>query len=422
MSAEGTSVEAPVLDVGAFYEIVTAHLEAAFGRRRPLWVRGEVAKVYEKGHVYLDLVDAGSDTSDTRRPVLNAHCWSRQWAPLKARLAADGVTLAAGVTVALYGYVDVYAPQGKIGFSVLDVDVTSLLGELARRRQELIGRLRAEGLLEANARHPVPAVPLSVGVVASPDTEGFRDFAGVLEASGLAFSLEVAPSLVQGEGAPPQIVAALERLAARRPDVICVVRGGGSRGDLACFDDESVARAIAGCPVPVFTGIGHTGDESVADLVAHTRAITPTKLAEHLVERVRTWREERLRRPAARVRERALDLLDEADAYVAERRRAVVFGVRDRIRAEERHLVSTRRRLLLDARRTLGGARDRLDHHRALLAAYDPSRRLAQGWSIVTDASGRVVRDTRAVAVGDEVRVRVATGAFGARVETVEEG
>ncbi|HQU26446.1 MAG TPA: exodeoxyribonuclease VII large subunit [Acidimicrobiales bacterium] len=264
MSVEGTSVEAPVLDVAAFYEVVTAHLEAAFGRRRPLWVRGEVAKVYEKGHVYLDLVDGGSDTADTRRPVLNAHCWSRQWGPLKARLAADGVTLAPGMTVTLYGYVDVYAPQGKIGFSVLDVDVTSLLGELARRRQELIGRLRAEGLLEANARHPVPAVPLRVGVVASPATEGFRDFAGVLEGSGFAFALEVVASLVQGEGAPPQIVAALESLAARAPDVICVVRGGGSRGDLACFDDESVARAIAHCPVPVFTGIGHTGDESVA--------------------------------------------------------------------------------------------------------------------------------------------------------------
>ncbi len=422
MSVEGTSAEAPVLDVAAFYEIVTAQLEAAFGRRRPLWVRGEVAKVYEKGHVYLDLVDAGSDTADTRRPVLNAHCWSRQWGPLKARLAADGVTLAAGVAVTLYGYVDVFAPQGKIGFTILDVDVTSLLGELARRRQELIGRLRTEGLLEANARHPVPTVPLRVGVVASPATEGFRDFAGVLEGSGFAFAIEVVPSLVQGEGAPPQIVDALARLAARAPDVICVVRGGGSRGDLACFDDESVARAIARCPVPVFTGIGHTGDESVADLVAHTRAITPTKLGEILVERVRAWREDRLRRPAARVRERAGDLLDEADAYVAERRRAVVFGVRDRIRAEERHLASTRQRLVVDARRTLGGARDRLDHHRALLAAYDPARRLAQGWSIVTDASGRVVRDVEAVSVGDEVTVRVATGAFGARVEAVGEG
>ena len=100
----------------------------------------------------------------------------------------------------------------------------------------------------------------------------------------------------------------------------------------------------------------------------------------------------------------------------------MVAGVRDRIRTEERHLSSTRRRLVVDARRTLEGARGRLAHHRALLAAYDPARRLAQGWSIVTDANGRVVREVGAVSVGDELRVRVATGSFGARVESVGEG
>lgn len=422
MTTETTQPAAPVLEVAQFYELVTAHLEAAFGRRRPVWVRGEIAKVYEKGHVYIDLVDAGSDTSDTRRPVLNAHCWSRQWAPLKARLAGEGVTLAAGATVNVYGYVDVYAPQGRIGFTVLDVDVTSLLGDVARRRQELIGRLRAEGLLEANGRRPVPPVPLTVGLVASVNSEGFRDFTGALEHSGFAFHVLVVGTLVQGEGAPPQIVAALDRLAGLAPDVVCVVRGGGSRGDLACFDDERVARAIARCPVPVFTGIGHTGDESVADLVAHTRAITPTKLGEDLVERVRTWREERVRRPAARIRDRAADLLEEADAYARERRRSVVLGVRDRLRAEERHLASTRQRLAVDARRSLDTAAELLAHERALLAAYDPSRRLAQGWSIVTDASGRVVRDAAAVAPGDALRVRLHRGALDARVESVEEG
>jgi exodeoxyribonuclease VII large subunit len=421
VAIEGAPTDPPVLEVGQFYELVTAHLEAAFGRRRPVWVRGEIAKVFEKGHVYIDLVDAGSDTADTRRPVLNAHCWSRQWVPLKARLASEGVTLAVGATLNVLGYVDVYAPQGRLGFTILDVDVTSLLGEVARRRQELIARLRAEGLLEANARRPVAAVPLRVGLVASPGTEGYRDFTGALVASGFSFDVAVVPTLVQGEGAPPQIVAALERLGAAACDVICVVRGGGSRGDLACFDDERVARAIAACPVPVFTGIGHTGDESVADLVAHSRAITPTKLGEDLVDRVRGWRDERLRRPAARVREGARDLVDEADAYVNERRRAVVAGVRGRLRAEDRHLALTRRRLVLDARRTLEVARDGLEHRRALVSAYDPARRFAQGWSIVTDASGRVVREAAAVAVGDDVEVRLMAGRLGARVHRVEE-
>ncbi|HEV7958415.1 MAG TPA: exodeoxyribonuclease VII large subunit, partial [Acidimicrobiales bacterium] len=95
----------PVLEVGEFYQLLTAHLESGFGRRRPHWVRGEIAKVYEKGHVYVDLVDAGTASSDTKRPVLNAHCWATPWAPLKRRLATEGVTLKLGMVVSFYGYV-----------------------------------------------------------------------------------------------------------------------------------------------------------------------------------------------------------------------------------------------------------------------------------------------------------------------------
>ena len=129
-----------VLEVAQFYQLLTAHLEEGFGRRRPRWVRGEIAKVYEKGHVYLDMVDAGTH-SDTKRPVLNAHCWATPWGPLKKRLAAEGVVLQAGMVVNVYGYVDLYAPQGRIGFTITDIDVEGLLGDVARRRQELIARL-----------------------------------------------------------------------------------------------------------------------------------------------------------------------------------------------------------------------------------------------------------------------------------------
>ena len=97
-----TTSDDPVFEVGVFYQLITAHLEASFGRRRPHWVRGEIAKVYEKGHVYVDLVDAGSASSDTKRPVLNAHCWATPWAPLKRRLASEGVTLGAGMVVSFY--------------------------------------------------------------------------------------------------------------------------------------------------------------------------------------------------------------------------------------------------------------------------------------------------------------------------------
>jgi len=410
------TLEEPVLEVGEFYQLLTAHLESEFGRRRPHWVRGEIAKVYEKGHVYVDLVDAGSASSDTKRPVLNAHCWATPWAPLKRKLAAEGVTLKPGMVVSFFGYVDVYAPQGKIGFSITEIDVEGLLGDVARRRQELILRLTSEGLLDRNKAKTVVPVPLRVGLVASPGTEGYSDFTGQLLNSRFSFDVVLIKTLVQGEQAPAQIVGALETLDEHGVDVICVVRGGGSKGDLACFDDERVARAIANSSTPVFTGIGHTGDESVADLVAHTRAITPTKLGEELVALVENWCEANVRYPSQRLLELSTDVLDEAANYLDERRRTMIFAVRDRLRAEERHLASTRERLVIQGRHLVASAAQMLASNRQLLSAYDPVRRLAQGWSVVTDAKGAVVKALRDVTNGEEIHVLVSDGTFGAQV------
>lgn len=414
--------DAEVLDVGAFYEMLTERLESAYGRRHPRWIRGEIAKVYEKSHLYVDLVDAGSSASDTKRPVLNAHCWASQWSTIKHQLAQDGVTLGAGAVVNLFGYVDLYAPSGRIGFTVTRVDVAGLLGDVARRRLELIARLRTEGLLEANRARTLSPVPLRVGLVASPGTEGFNDFTGQLLASRLSFAVTLVASAVQGEAAPAQIVRALATLDAAGLDVICVVRGGGSRGDLACFDDERVARAIATAATPVVTGIGHTGDESVADLVAHHAAITPTKLGEELVARVADWRERHVTHASRSVADAAAAVLDEATEYVAERRRTMIFAVRDRLRAEGRNLAATRRRLEVSSRHVLGAATASLASARQLLGAYDPGRRLAQGWSIVTRRDGTLVRALADVAGGDELEVRVRDGSFAATVNDMRGG
>jgi len=416
--ADDVALVEPVLEVGQFYELITTHLESAFGRRQPRWVRGEIAKVFEKGHLYVDLVDAGSASSDTKRPVLNAHCWTSVWGPLKRRLADEGLTMKPGVIVNLFGYVDVYAPQGKIGFTVTAIDAEGLLGDVARRRAELIARLGAEGLLETNKRVAMSPVALRVGLVASPGTEGFNDFTGQLVSSGYSFDVRLVTTLVQGDQAPAQIVAALATLDSEALDVICLVRGGGSKGDLASFDDERVARAIAGASTPVWTGIGHTGDESIADLVAHTRAITPTKLGEELVARVRAWDQRNLRVPAQRLTIALEAVLDEATEFIQERRRTMVFAVRDRLRSEERHLVAVRERLVLQTRHLLDAATTSLATTRQLLSAYDPDRLLAQGWSIVTRADGSTVSKISNVAVGERVRVRLSDGNFDATIST----
>ncbi|MDE3223014.1 MAG: hypothetical protein KGL79_06225, partial [Acidobacteriota bacterium] len=209
---------------------------------------------------------------------------------------------------------------------------------------------------------------------------------------------------------PEQIVRALERLDEADRDVICVVRGGGSKGDLACFDDERVARAIAQCATPVFTGIGHTGDESVADLVAFARAITPTKLGEEIVAMVAQWHARHVRQSAQTLARFANDLLEESHEYLRERRRTVVFALRDRLRAETRHLATQRQRLLRDTRQLLEVNATWLTSARQLLSAYDPQRRLAQGWSMVTTASGTLVRSSDDVVEGTNLVIRVSDG------------
>ena len=217
---------------------------------------------------------------------------------------------------------------------------------------------------------------------------------------------------VQGEAAPAQIVSAIEALDERYLDIICLVRGGGSKGDLACFDDERVARAIATASTPVFTGIGHTGDESIADMVAHTRSITPTKLGEEIASIVAQWDQRNIRVPAQKVLNATQAILDEASEYVGERRRTMIFAVRDRLRSEARHLGAVRRRLVLQGSHLLDSASQMLLSNRQLLSAYDPKKRLAQGWSIVTGAHGNVVRALSDVRIGESVRVMVSDGSF----------
>jgi exodeoxyribonuclease VII large subunit len=333
-------------------------------------------------------------------------------------LAVDGVSLQPGMIVNFFGYVDVYAPQGRIGFTVTEIDVAGLLGDVARRRLELIARLTSEGLIDANKRLALSPVPLRVGLVASPQTEGYSDFTGQLLKSGFGFDVVLVRTAVQGEAAPAQIVAAISTLDAHGVDIICLVRGGGSKGDLACFDDERVARAIASSSTPVFTGIGHTGDESIADLVAHTRAITPTKLGEDISNLVSNWYSNNVRSPARTLLSATEALLDEANEYVAERRRTMIFAVRDRLRAEQRHLESTHQRLLIQSRHLLASAVQSLASTRQLLGAYDPKKRLAQGWSIVTNADGVVVRSLEQVLVSEDVRVTLSDGTF---VSTVKQ-
>ncbi|HEY5245603.1 MAG TPA: exodeoxyribonuclease VII large subunit [Acidimicrobiales bacterium] len=438
---------ADALSIAGLYGEVETALSNVFPRGRQLWVRGEVHSVSDQqgrtGHCYLDLIDPET-AGERQAPVLRVKCWRTTWGPLRATLQKEGIELQPGMVVVIRGTLDFYRPRAEVGFILAELDVTALLGRLAAQRAALLRTLAAEGLLERNRAQPVPPVPLRVGLVASPGTEGFRDFVGQLSASGFSFRVAVAPATVQGADAPRSIARALTVLARRADevDLIAVVRGGGSKGDLAAFDAEPVARAVAGSPVPVWTGIGHTGDESVADLVANRSCITPTECGREIVQRVSRWWAEAVVEPAERVAGRAADALAAAEHHNGQGRARLAATARHLVERQAAHLAArvdsvTRcaPRWLDDAHASLAGRAtrlgplalahvehgvDRLDGWRRLLAAYDVDRQLERGYTLTIGADGQVLRGIDGLATGDELVTRFADGSVRSAVRSVD--
>lgn len=431
------------LSIAALYNEVEAALARTFPSGRSLWVRGEVHSISDQagrtGHCYIDLVDPES-ARERQAPVLRVKCWSRTWAPLRSSLARQGVTLEPGMVVVLRGTLDFYRARAEIGFILQEIDVTALLGRLAAKRAALIKALDAEGLLTRNASLPVPAVPLRIALVASPGTEGCRDFVGQLEGSGFAFHVLVAKATVQGPGAPLSIARAIALACRAGCDLAVVVRGGGAKADLAAFDDERVARAIATCPVPVWTGVGHTGDESVADLVANRHFVTPTECGHQLARLVAAWWEQAAAGGAAVVR-RAEQVVAEAEQRDGVARGRLAGAARHQLRAHTERLAARSRLLARQApvtvelasaavtgraarlapagRNHLERATAELDGWRRLLAAYDVDRQLARGYTLTLDGDGRPVRSAAAVSPDDRLVTRFVDGTVHSRVVEV---
>jgi exodeoxyribonuclease VII large subunit len=442
---------AGVLSIGALYDQVESALTSAFPRNRQLWVRGEIHSFSDQagrsGHCYLDLVDpdnndGGAAPRGRGAPALKVKCWKGSWLPMKGSLAKEGIELAEGMVVVLRGTIDLYRPKGEIGFILSELDVTALLGRLAAQRAKLLRTLDAEGLLRRNATLPVAEVPLRVGLVASPGTEGYRDFLGQLTASDFGFQIRVVTVAVQGGDAPSAVAAAVTALCRTNCDLVVVVRGGGSKADLATFDSEVVARAIAGASKPVWTGIGHTGDEAVADIVANRACITPTECGHQIVLRVGEWWEAHVGEPASLLSRRIPSLLAEAEARDAAARGRLTRAARGQLRVHAERVVVRAVALARLAPAALVARQNGLERHaarmgplatghlareaervrswRRLLTAYDVERQLERGYTLTLTAGGELVKSAADVPVGSEVVTRFADGTTRSRVESAD--
>lgn len=443
--APAGSVSDSALSVAGFYERLRLALRSEFPDE--IWVTGEIRKVtVSKGHRYIELADhevheEAAPRSSARGQfgprnrqdaTLEVACWSREWPLIGAALESVGVELKAGLVVRVRGRVSVWEAGARVRFSMTDIDVEALVGNIAAARRRLLEALRAEGLIDANRRLPIPAVPLRIGLVTSAGSEAYRDFTGQLERSGYQFDVRLESSLVQGVDAPAGIAAALERLQHRAVDVIVLVRGGGAKSDLGAFDHEAVARAIVCSRIPVWTGIGHTGDRSVADEVASRSFVTPTACGEGIVDQVAAYLglvAERALRLSTSV-ERAMlqaegrlgsahsDLsraarheIGRAEASLASRRSGLARCSALAVGRSAGLLARRSDALVAHVRHRITVASHDIASRRATLAGFDPRRQLARGWTLTRRGDGSIIRSAGDVAAGDELVTVMVDGA-----------
>lgn len=412
------------------------HLAAAIRDSVPnlLWVEGEITNLKRSnaGHVYFTLVEAGADHREAPCTLsVSLFQANREKVNLRLRRAGGSVRMEDGVRVRIRGSIELYVKRGQVQLKMIAIDPEFTLGDLAVRREALLRRLADEGLLEANRRRPLPPLPQRIGLVTSIGSAAHADFLHELESSGFGFEVTCVDARVQGLESESTVVAAIRTLTRRDVDVIALVRGGGARTDLVAFDSESIARAVATSPIPVWCGIGHEIDRAVVDEVAHTAWKTPTACAAALVDRVRAAQAGCLDRWEA-----VLDLtsirLDRSQERLDQRRRRIANSTRNGLDRGDTHVTACRTRLQRESRHALEAASARLrsrsmslsptierrliaaTHRLELVAAkadgVDPVRLLARGWSITTAPDGRPVRSVTQLAAGDELTTRLADG------------
>lgn len=363
---------------------------------------GEISNLTRaaSGHLYFTLKDAEAAISCV---MWRAAAERLRWQPEH------------GAAALARGHISVYPPRGSYQLYVDDLKPAGL-GDLHARFEELKGRLMAEGLFEAERKRPLPAFPRVVGIVTSPQAAALRDVLNVLRRRYPLVRALLAPTQVQGDQAPPQIVAALQAIDARKDvDVILLVRGGGSLEDLWAFNDERVARAIAACRHPVVSGVGHETDFTIADFVADLRAPTPSAAAELAVpDRAE------LQQLIATGKERLVAGMERRLAHVRQslqghRRSLQRLSPYTRLATHRQQVDDLTQRASRALAYNLNLRRSALEGVEARLAALSPLATLDRGYAIVRLAgSGEVVRSTGQVCAGDVLAIRVKDGEFGA--------
>ena len=425
------------------------------------WVVAEIAEMREAsaGHCYLELVEKEEEGMDkgrrSRRNVLEtaagtfkarakANIWCNVWYRLKTKFTrTTGRNLEPGMKILLKVQVTFHEQYGY-SLNVADIDPDYTMGEMARRRQEILVQLEADGVLHLNRQIPLPRPLQRIAVISAAGAAGYGDFCHQLFDSGFRFAVHLFPATMQGAEVERSIIAALDHIAEEMEewDCVTIIRGGGAVTDLNGFDTYLLAANIAQFPLPVLTGIGHDRDETIIDRVAHTHLKTPTAVAQFLIDNMQQELDG-VETLETRIMEACQDYLShqqrcfdavarrfERSAFTfTHQQQVVLMRMANRIRINVQTLLQRLlqqhqrfpQRMRQGAEGCIGRQQQRLALAEKSLEMASPERILRLGFSITTNAKGHVVRSPEEVKTGETVRTMLEHGSIASVVTTTAE-
>lgn len=383
------------------------------------WVEAELSECREsRGHCYMELIQKDEQTA-TPIAKASAKCWANKWLTIRPYFErTTGQQLHAGMKVLLQVYPQFHEAYG-FSWIVTDIDPTYTLGDMARKRQEIIQKLKAEGVFDLQKELQLPVFCQRIAVISSQTAAGYGDFCNQLTDNpyGFKFETQLFPAIMQGEGVEQSIISALEQIYDMPFDCVVIIRGGGATSDMSGFDTLALAENVANFPIPIITGIGHERDESILDMISHTRVKTPTAAAALLIDHLKGVLEtiEGAQSMITHYVQQKLSIANSQLSIISEAIPRLFSIVKTRQEAKIDALY-TRLPMLIERRFT--SERHRLQLMDEKLKALDPTLLLARGYSI-TMHNGRAVKDASQLPPGAEIETCLAKGTIHSVIKSV---
>ena len=376
------------------------------------WVEAELSECREsRGHCYMELIEK-DEHSATPIAKASAKCWAQKWMLVRPYFErTTGQRLAAGMKVLLKVYPQFHEAFG-FSWIVTDIDPTYTMGDMARKRQEIIRQLKEEGVFELQKELELPVFSQRIAVISSETAAGYGDFCNQLSDNpyGFQFRTWLFPAIMQGEGTGQSIIAALEKIYTiiNQFDCVVIIRGGGATSDMSGFDTLELAENVANFPIPIITGIGHERDESILDMVSHMRVKTPTAAAALLIDHLKIVLDtiNNSQNSITRSVQQKLSTLNAQLLTVSEAIPRLFSIVKTR---HEARLDAFGQKIPMLIERRLTNTCHQLEILEEKVKSLDPQLLLKRGYSI-TLHNGKAVRDPRQLHQGDEIETRLEKG------------